>query len=163
LIVTPQTLLRRHRQPVRRKWTQPSRSRTPSANDRARGLALRLARENPGWGYPLIAGEPLKLGLLVSRALCSDSCSQPSSAGDKTLGAELEGLPPPASRGMLACDFFTVETIALRRSATCCFSSSSKAAHVVASKGRRHRGLLRSTPPVFARIGERDVDYDAGT
>src|SRR5439155_9847494 len=38
----------------------------PAVDDRIRQLALRFARENPGWGYPRIAGEVLKLGLRVS-------------------------------------------------------------------------------------------------
>src|SRR5438270_7855181 len=67
LVVTPQTLLRWHRELVRRKWTQPRRSPgRPPVNDRVRQLVLRFARENPRWGYPRIAGELLKLGLRVS-------------------------------------------------------------------------------------------------
>jgi putative transposase len=67
LIVTPQTLLRWHRELVRRKWAQAPRSPgRPPVNDRVRELVLRFARENPRWGYPRIAGELLKLGLRVS-------------------------------------------------------------------------------------------------
>ncbi len=62
LIVTPQTLLRWHRELVTRKWTQPRRSPgRPAVDDRIRHLVLRFAR-----GYPRIAGELLKLGLRVS-------------------------------------------------------------------------------------------------
>jgi putative transposase len=49
LIVTPQTLLRWHRELLRRKWTQPRRSSgRPPVDDRIRQLVLRFARENPG-------------------------------------------------------------------------------------------------------------------
>jgi transposase InsO family protein len=76
-----------------------------------------LARENARWGYPRIAGELLKLGLHVS----------PSTVRRLLLAAGLK--PAPRRSGpswreflhrqatsVLACDFFTVETIALRRS-----------------------------------------------
>jgi len=117
LIVTPQTLLRWLRELVRRKWAQPRRSPgRPTVDLQVRQLVLRFARENPRWGYSRIAGELLKLGLRVS----------PSTDRRLLLAA---GLPPAPRRSgpswrdflrqqaasMLACDFFTVETIALRR------------------------------------------------
>src|SRR5438309_10976043 len=67
LVVTPQTLLRWHRELVRRKWAQPQRSPgRPPVDRRIQELVLRFARENPRWGYPRIAGELRKLGLRVS-------------------------------------------------------------------------------------------------
>ncbi len=117
LFVTPQTLLRWHRQLVRRKWTQPRRNGgRPPVDDRIRQLALRLARENPGWGYPRIAGELLKLGLRVSsstiRRILLANWLGPA---PRRSGPSWPQFLRQQSAGMLACDFFTVETISLRR------------------------------------------------
>jgi putative transposase len=117
LIVTPQTLLRWHRQLVRRRWTQPQRSAgRPPVERRVRELVLRMARENARLGYLRIAGELLKVGVRVS----------PSTVRRLLLAAGL--MPAPRRNGpswreflrqqatsVLACDFFTVETITLRR------------------------------------------------
>jgi transposase InsO family protein len=85
LVVTPQTLLRWHRELVRRKWTEPRGSRgRPPLDDRIGQLVLRFARENPGWGYPRI-------------------------------GPSWQQFLRQQAASMLACDFFTVETISLRR------------------------------------------------
>jgi transposase len=67
LVVTPKTLLRWHRELVRRRWTYRHRKGGRPPTGRAlRALVLQLARENPGWGYQRIAGELLKLGFRIS-------------------------------------------------------------------------------------------------
>ncbi|WP_230993587.1 hypothetical protein [Streptomyces endocoffeicus] len=63
LLVTPRSLLRRHTRIVARKWTYPRRNPgRPPKPEALRQLVLRLARENPGWGYRRIHGELLNLG-----------------------------------------------------------------------------------------------------
>jgi putative transposase len=117
LVVRPATLLRWHQELVRRKWTYPQRK--PGRPPTGRGLSelvVRLARENPRWGYQRIAGELIKLGFRLS----------PSAVRRLLTSAGLEPAPRrgavswPAflrrqAASMLACDFFTVETVALRR------------------------------------------------
>jgi transposase len=63
--VSPQTVLRWHRELIRRKWNYRSRRRPgrPRVAHEAATLVLRLARENPRWGYRRIQGELKKLGV----------------------------------------------------------------------------------------------------
>jgi putative transposase len=67
-LVTPQTVLRWHRELVRRKWSCRSQrpAGRPPLDEATRALILTLARENPQWGYQRIRGELLKLGPRVS-------------------------------------------------------------------------------------------------
>jgi hypothetical protein len=65
LLVTPDTVLRWHRDIVRRRWAARSlRGKTgrPATRRNIKALVLRLARENPGWGYRRIHGELAGLG-----------------------------------------------------------------------------------------------------
>jgi putative transposase len=117
LVVTPQTLLRWHREVVRRRWTygrvKPGR---PPIDAERRRLVLRLARENPRWGYQRIAGEIKKLGLSVSpstvRRLLARARLGPAPRRSGPTWCEF--LRAQAA-GIVACDFFTVETASLRR------------------------------------------------
>ncbi len=116
-IVTPETLLRWHRQLVARHWTYPHRRPgRPPIDSEVRELILRLARENSGWGYVRIVGELRKLGIDVSATLVRNLL-------------KAAGVPPAPRRGQLdwrsflraqaattlACDFLTVDTVLLRR------------------------------------------------
>jgi putative transposase len=117
LVVTPATLLRWHRELVRRRWTYPERGPGRPPTDRAlRDRVLRLARENPAWGYQRIAGELLKLGFRISpstvrRLLASNGLEPAPRRGAESWPVFLRR----QSASLLACDFFTVETVMLRR------------------------------------------------
>ncbi len=107
------TLLRWHRQLVARRWTY-SRRRPgrPRISPELRALVLRIARENPRWGYERIVGELASLGFSVSRTTVRKVLRE-------------AGLGPAGRRGglswhefirgqaasMIACDFFTVDTV----------------------------------------------------
>src|SRR6266540_3347948 len=67
-LVSPQTLLRWHRELVARKWTYRHRSPgRPPLDSALRELVVRLGRENPSWGCVRIQGELRKLGIRVGR------------------------------------------------------------------------------------------------
>ena len=70
LVFSPATLLRWHRQIVKRKWTfdNAPRAGRPPTSAACVQIILRLARENPRWGYGKLQGELIKLGHRVSRS-----------------------------------------------------------------------------------------------
>jgi putative transposase len=66
LPMTPATLLRWHRDVVKRRWTQPHRAGRPATREPIRALTVRLARENMSWGYRRIHGELYRLGYTMA-------------------------------------------------------------------------------------------------
>ena len=76
LFVRPETLLRWHRDLVRRRWSYPHQRGRPAVAAELRPLVLRLARENPTWGYRRIHGELCRLGYKgrIGPAPCGPSC-----------------------------------------------------------------------------------------
>jgi putative transposase len=75
LVVTPQTLLRWHRELVRRKWAQPRRSPgRPRVDRRVRELVLQFARDNPRWISCRASRSPTSSNLLQGR---TRSCWRP--------------------------------------------------------------------------------------
>ena len=67
-LVTPGTLLAWHRRLITRKWTYPGRPGRPGTSAEIRAMVLRLAGENPAWGYRRVHGELARLGHRISAA-----------------------------------------------------------------------------------------------
>ncbi len=115
-LVSPETILRWHRDLARRRCTYPHRPGRPSVPQKTVELIVRLARENPRLGYLRIVGELKTLGVTVSKGSVANVLRR-------------HGLPPAPRRGgpswseflraqakgILATDFFTVDTVLLRR------------------------------------------------
>jgi hypothetical protein len=116
-LVTPATLLRWHRELVRRKWTfrRTGRPGRPPIDPERRALILRLARENSRWGCVRIQGELRKLGLGVSattiRTLLRAARAGPA---PRRSGPTWTEFLRAQAEGIIACDFFSVETAWLR-------------------------------------------------
>jgi putative transposase len=118
VIVRPETVLRWHRGLVKRKWTYGNASKRgrPTIPAATVEMIVRLARENRAWGYGKIQGELLKVGHRVSQATIKRVLRR-------------HDLPPVPRRGrttwraflaqhreqLIACDFFTVDTLFLQR------------------------------------------------
>jgi putative transposase len=116
LFVQPATLLRWHRDLVRRRWSYPHRRGRPGISSEIRALVLRLARENPTWGYRRIHGELCRLGYRIGastvwtiphRAGVDPAPTRSAITWRQFLRAQ--------AKGVLAVDFFTVDTVFLKR------------------------------------------------
>jgi len=116
-LANPQTLLRWHRELVRRKWTF-RRSRAPGrppVDTEVRDLVVRMGRENPRWGCIRIQGELRKLGIRVG-ATTIRSILRAAGVGPapRRNGPSWSEFLRAQAEGIWACDFFTVETAWLR-------------------------------------------------
>jgi transposase len=115
--VTPATLLRWHREVVARRWTyRHQRPGRPSTRAEVRELVLRLARENPSWGYRRIQGELVGLGVKLAAStvwtILKEEGIEPAPKRMQTSWAEF--LRQQAA-SILECDFLTVDTLFLKR------------------------------------------------
>lgn len=114
-LVTPETILRWHRELIARKWTYGSpRHGRPGVQVEIRRLVVRMALENPSWGYTRIQGALKNLGHSVARATVARILRR-------------QGIPPSRERPMqwrtflrahwsalMAADFFTTEVWTVR-------------------------------------------------
>lgn len=112
-------MLKWHREAVRRKWTfkRKAQAGRPRTSAEVEALIMRLAHENPQWGYSRLKDELAKLSIDVGETTIRDIFKR-------------RGLPPVPERSrkgsswrtflkhyqdqILACDFLTVETLGLQ-------------------------------------------------
>ena len=117
-IIKPETVIRWHRELVRRKWTQEHKIKggRPRISQEIESLIVRLAQENNRWGYAKIEGELLKLGHKVSistvRNVLNRNGILPAPVRYGSIG--WRQLMNHYKEQLLVCDFFTVETVFLR-------------------------------------------------
>ena len=115
----PDTVLKWHRELVRRKW--PVKHMAPRGRPRispeAELLLLRLAHENPTWGYGKLEGELAKLGYDIGRSTIRDVLKRrrvPPAPERSRHGSSWRTFLAHYQDQMIACDFFTVETVWLK-------------------------------------------------
>jgi Homeodomain-like domain len=109
----PETLLRWHRRLVAGAWTYPPRQTgRPPLGQEVQQLIIRLARENPRWGYQRIKGELQRLGVRVSAtAIRTTLRCHGLDPAPRRMATTWRAFLRQQAAGIIACDFFTADTI----------------------------------------------------
>jgi putative transposase len=116
-LVRPETLLRWHRRLVAGAWTYPHRRPgRPPLDQELQQLIIHLARENPRWGYQRTKGELLRLGMPVSTTAIRTTLRRHGlDPAPRPTATTWRAFLRQQAEGIVACDFFTVDTVWLRR------------------------------------------------
>ena len=115
LIITPETVLRWRRDIVGRRWARKSQHKRPGRPATHRNIAalvVRLARENPGWGYRRIHGELAGLGIRVAPSTVWEILSKAGiPPAPRRSGPSWAQFLHAQAEAILATDFFTVDVL----------------------------------------------------
>lgn len=149
LLVRPDTVLRWQRDLVARRHaagSRPKRPAQPRIVRSVRALVLRLARENPGWGYRRVHGELLVLGVKVAASTVWEILKEAgiAPAPERASSTWADFLRSQAE-ALLACDFF--ETVTLSGARLYVFA-------VIEHANRRIRILGATAHPALLTQGE---------
>ena len=136
--VKPETLLRWHRRLVAGAWTYPHRQTgRPPLDQEVQQLIVRLARENPRWGYQRIKGELLRLGVRVSATAIRTTLRRHGlDPAPRRATTTWRAFLRQQAAGIVACDFFTVDT---RLAAAAVCAVLHRTGHPPGPPGRRDR------------------------
>jgi transposase len=116
--VTPATILRWHRHLVARKWTYTDRRRPgrPPTAEVIRKLILGMAEDNPTWGHRRIQGELARLGYSIAPSTVWEILNAAGiDPAPRRSGPTWRQFLVAQAHGVIACDFFTVDTVLLKR------------------------------------------------
>jgi hypothetical protein len=173
--VTPETLLRWHRRLVARHWSYPGRRLgRPRINPEIRALVLRIARENPRWGYRRIGGVLAGLGIKISaasvRKLLIEAGLGP--AGERG-GPSWREFIRQQAKSMIASDFFTGSPSRLGISAgackdvnlpcASCSATTTPSSAAPSTRSSAPRASRSSAPPVEAPKANAIAERFVGT
>ena len=115
LLVTPGTILRWHRDIIRRRWAARSmRGKTgrPATRRDIKALVLRLACENPGWGYRRIHGELAGLGVKIAASTAWEILKNAGiDPAPRWTGPSWSQFLRSQAEAILACGFFTADLL----------------------------------------------------
>jgi putative transposase len=116
-LVSPRTVLRWHARLVARRWTYPRRRPgRPPTSEPIHALVLRMARENPSWGYRRIQGELVGLGEHVAASTVWKILHVAGiDPAPRQSGPTWRQFLATQARAILAVDFAHVDTVLLRR------------------------------------------------
>jgi putative transposase len=115
LLVTPDTVVRWHRDLLRRRWAAKSRagrSGRPATRRDIRRLVLRLARQNPGWGYRRIHGEVAGLGIRIAPSTVWEILTKAGiDPAPRRTGPTWAQFLRSQAEAIIATDFFTIDLL----------------------------------------------------
>ncbi len=180
LLFQPDTILRWHRELVRRMWTyrRTHRGGRPTIPAEVDALILRLARENPRWGHRRIQGELGTLGHAVSASAVRAALRRHRvpPAPQRRRATSWRAFINRHQDQPLACDFFTVETLCLktlhilffieistRRVHLAGCTAHPTAAWVAQQARQRARTVQESDAPPRFLIHDRDATFPASS